>query len=273
MTELLQPSLDSLREHAPTTESAFIPLDLTYVVYSRQSHLSLLFALITFTPLVIFIGLVTLVLFRRELEALNQCTGLVLSTAINHVLKRAFAQARPAGSAKDGHGMPSDHAQFMAFFLAYSALWLFSRACVRGYTRHALVLALTAATLLVALSRIDLGVHSAEQVLVGLLVGAATGAGYHLLSRALLWPRYGAVLDWPLMRWLCMKDMSIVPDVMRFERESWLAYREWLEHKERQSAPVADAPADDLRIDGRGVAEAAASSILRRALANGKKAR
>ena len=274
MTDLLQPSLDQLCERAPTTESTFIPLDLTYVVYSRHSSLSLFFALVTFTPLVVFIALATLVLFRRELEAANQCLGLLLSTALNHALKRLLAHPRPLHSSKEGHGMPSDHAQFMAFYLAYTSCWLFHRACVRGYMRHLMVAALTLATALVAVSRVDLGVHSAEQVGVGLLVGLATGYGYHVLSRLCLWPWYDWVLGWAVMRWLCMKDMSVVPDVMEFEWESWRAYKEWIELRERQKGGKAKRvgeEVEDLRADGQGIAEAAASSILHRVHANGSK--
>ena len=267
MTDLLQPSLGRLQEHAPTTESTFIPLDLTYVVYSRHSYLSLFFALVTFLPLVIFISLATLVLFRRELEALNQCLALVLSTALNHSLKRLFAQARPAGSAKEGHGMPSDHAQFMAFFTAYSALWLYSRACVRGPVRPLMVAALAVATLTVAWSRVELGVHSLGQVGVGLAVGAVTGWGYHLLARWALWPAYDWVLGWAPMRWLAMKDMSVVPDVLQFEWETWRAYKAFLEHRETQRGEGAD-----LRADGSGVAEEAAATLLNHRFLHGKKA-
>ena len=275
MTDLLQPALGDLCQGAPTTESSFIPLDMTYVVYSRHSHLSLFFALITFLPLVIFISLATLVLFRRELEALNQCIGLVLSTALNHALKRAFAHPRPAHSAKEGHGMPSDHAQFMAFYTAYASCWLFHRACVRGYTRYVLVLGLMGATALVAVSRLDLGVHSVDQVGVGLGVGLVTGYGYHVVSRLCLWPLYDWVLGWWVMRWLCMKDMSVVPDVMQFEWESWRAYKEWIEEKEREKAGKSTGEGEvDVRADGQGTAEAAASSLLRRVHTNGaKKAR
>ena len=202
MADLLQPSLDELQSHLPTVETSFVPLDLTYVVYTRHSHLSLFFALVTFTPFVVFISLSTLVLFRRELEAVNQCLGLLLSTLLNALLKRVFAQSRPAGSSKAGHGMPSDHAQFMGFLLVYLSCWLFTRGCVRGATRHVLAAALLVATALVAASRVHLNVHTPVQVAAGLLVGLVAGSAYFLLSHRLLYPRYDALLSLPVMRWL-----------------------------------------------------------------------
>ena len=255
MTDLLQPSLDQLRERIPTTEPSFIPLDLTYVVYSPTSTLSLLYALVTFTPFVVFISLATIIACRREIEAVNQCLGLLLSTAINAVLKSVLRHPRPLLSAKEGHGMPSDHAQFMGFFLLYLTLWLHTRACVTGSGRWIVVVGLALLSGLVCVSRVHLGVHSELQVVAGLAVGCALGCVYFWLSYQLLYPRYEWLLSLPLMRWLLFKDMSVVPDVLEYEYASWLAYRQWLESNERRGR--------DVRVDGQGVGEAAADSILK----------
>ena len=254
MTDLLQPSLDQLREHIPTTESSFVPLDLTYVVYSRTSTLSLLYALVTFTPFVVFIALSTIIACRREIEAVNQCAGLLLSTAINSLLKRALQHPRPLQSVKEGHGMPSDHAQFMGFFTLYLILWLHTRACVTGSGRWIVTAGLVALSGLVCVSRIHLGVHSEVQVVAGLAVGCALGCLYFALSRSLLYPRYEALLALPPLQWLLFKDMSVVPDVLQYEYESWLAYRQWLQNNELRGREV--------RVEGQGVGEAAADSIL-----------
>ena len=66
-----------------------------------------------------------------------------------------------------------------------------------------------------------------------------------------------------------MKDMSVVPDVLRYEWESWMAYRQWLERREKDTRLSAsrrkqqEGEVDDLRADGRGVGEEAASAVLR----------
>ena len=255
MTDLLQPSLDQLRERIPTTEPSFIPLDLTYVVYSPTSTLSLLYALVTFTPFVVFISLATIIASRREIEAVNQCLGLVLSTVINSLLKSLLRHPRPLQSVKEGHGMPSDHAQFMGFFLLYLTLWLHTRACVSGSGRYIVVAGLCALTGLVCVSRVHLGVHTEVQVLAGLAVGCALGCGYFVLSYQFLYPRYEWLLSLPPMQWLLFKDMSIVPDVLQWEYEGWFAYRQWLESNERRGR--------DVRVEGQGVGEAAADSILK----------
>lgn len=262
MTDLLQPSLDQLREHIPTTEPSFIPLDLTYVVYSPTSTLSLLYALVTFTPFVVFIALATIIACRREIEAVNQCFGLVLSTLVNSVLKSVLRHPRPLQSVKEGHGMPSDHAQFMGFFLLYLTLWLHTRACVTGSGRFIVVAATTTLTALVCVSRVHLGVHSEVQVVAGLAVGCALGCLYFYLSHRLLYPQYEWLLSLPPLQWLLFKDMSVVPDVLQYEYEGWLAYRQWLEGNERRGR--------DVRVEGVGVGEAAADSILKHKPATGK---
>lgn len=98
--------------------------DFTYVVYDSSSPHSFFLAYLTFLPVLIGFGLFNTVLLRRDLEAAYHCCGLLLSTALNNVLKRLIRQPRPTGSAKLGHGMPSDHAQFSFFFVVYMTYWI-----------------------------------------------------------------------------------------------------------------------------------------------------
>lgn len=86
-------------------ESALTPLDLTYVLYDSSHQLSIVYAYITFLPLVIVVSLVVLIVFTRNIECINQLVGVVTSTVINSMLKHAVKQARPLGSAKSGYGM------------------------------------------------------------------------------------------------------------------------------------------------------------------------
>jgi len=126
---------------------------------------------------------------------------------------------------------------------------------VTGSGRWIVMAGLCLLTTLVCVSRVHLGVHSELQVIAGLAVGCALGAAYFYLSYRLLYPQYEWLLSLPPLQWLLFKDMSIVPDVMQWEYEGWLAYRQWLEGNERRGREV--------RVEGQGVAEAAADSILK----------
>jgi len=213
-----------------------IPLDLTYVVYQKQSQVSLFFALITFLPFVIFISLVTLVLFRREIEALYQIAGLLLSTLLNFLLKQVIREPRPFGSVKSGYGMPSDHSQFMFFFSIYAIIWIQIRPCISNRSRHLLCVSLFFSSLLVAYSRCHLGVHSSSQVLCGGLVGSFCGVIWVILGRVFMWEGggYDRILKWKISEWMRLRDMSGVPDTGYVEWKLWKEYSRWLEEEKRR---------------------------------------
>lgn len=191
-------------------------------------------AVCTFSPLVIGIGHTTLIMFRREIESINQMIGLVLSTIINQLLKRYFCEARPTNSVKTGHGMPSDHSQFMAFFTIYVLAWLWTRAnhSINQPSRILLSLCLPLLTVLVAISRIHLEVHTIGQVCAGLVIGTILGALYFAFSFQFLYQSfYPWFLRTRLAVYWSLKDMSIVPEVMQWEREAWMAYQKWLDQQ------------------------------------------
>jgi membrane-associated phospholipid phosphatase len=90
-----------------------------------------------------------------------------------------------------GYGMPSNHAQSLAFFAAYTALFCVRRAHFEWrITRWALIGAAVALAAAVCWSRVALHLHSAEQVVVGALVGAAAGAAWHGLLQRAVRPHY-----------------------------------------------------------------------------------
>lgn len=61
-----------------------------------QPH-SLLLAYLTFLPILLGFFILNAALLRRDLEAIYHAAGLLLSSAINHVLKRIAKQPRPIG--------------------------------------------------------------------------------------------------------------------------------------------------------------------------------
>ena len=56
--------------------------------------------------------------------------GIVMNELVNMVVKHSLAYPRLCGGhvfAHSGSAMPSDHAQFMAFFAVYSVLFIYVR--------------------------------------------------------------------------------------------------------------------------------------------------
>jgi len=201
------------------------PLSLTHVVYI-DGHLP--WAAITLSPLVLIVACVTLVITRREAHALGVCAGMVVCEAVNHTLKGWFAQPRPVvpGVSTPGHGMPSDHAQFCAFFAVYVAAFFLRRRAVLGapvlpaWEEGALTAGLAANAALTAASRVVLGYHTVAQVVAGGGVGAAFG---------LLWAAGTVAVGEPLVAWAVasrlgravrLRDSSWTPDALAVERDA-----------------------------------------------------
>lgn len=118
---------------------------------------------------------------------------LLLSASLNGVLKLAFTTPRPlflrpevGVVTETSFGLPSGHAQNA------TAFWGVLVAHVRGWLPRLLLVGLIAA---IAWSRIHLGVHFVEDVLVGALVGAALIGAFLLLEPRVLrwWQRVGTV--------------------------------------------------------------------------------
>ena len=56
--------------------------------------------------------------------------GILINELVNMMVKHTLAHPRPCGNhlfSHSGHGMPSDHSQFMAFFAVYSVLFIYVR--------------------------------------------------------------------------------------------------------------------------------------------------
>ena len=99
-----------------------VPFDLTYVLY-HPSFVGLCFAAITLSPFVILICYFTLILSNRNMLVLYTLIGQFVNEILNIVLKKSFKQARPELYLGQGYGMPSSHAQFMAY-VAVNAVYI-----------------------------------------------------------------------------------------------------------------------------------------------------
>ncbi|KAK7200641.1 dolichyl pyrophosphate phosphatase [Novymonas esmeraldas] len=190
---------------------------MTEVVYRRQDVLSKLFGISSIGPvamMVLLAGLTIAPCRERRIPAMRLIAFLVLSVCVNVAIKAAVRSRRPAHPAAGMnyttvHGMPSDHAQFMAGFSVYLL-----RSCARArrgcgeaakhgrvggprqvlplastVSRRALVALLLCGTLFIGAGRVYNGYHTVGQVLVGWAVGVmlALACTTSAAQRGLTW--------------------------------------------------------------------------------------
>ena len=102
-------------------------LSLTHVHYDPTSKISHACAFLALVPQALCITYATLIWSTREIEILLMFAGQMGCEALNWVLKRFIREDRPAQMLGKGYGMPSSHAQFVAFFAVYLGLWVVVR--------------------------------------------------------------------------------------------------------------------------------------------------
>jgi undecaprenyl-diphosphatase len=146
----------------------------------NQDLLIFLFTKILSTEtLLVIISILLLDLIRCK--KYRESLWLIFSTAVTAVLvitlKEYFAVARPDDALVllDTYAFPSGHSTFAVFFAI--VFWWYSRS-VLFLSKKWLGVGLTALIFLVGYSRLFLQVHTAEQVLVGFILGAATGLAF-----------------------------------------------------------------------------------------------
>lgn len=102
-------------------------LSLTHVHYDPTSKVSHACAYLALVPQALCITYATLIWSSREMEILLMFSGQMACEGLNWVLKRYIKEDRPAQMLGKGYGMPSSHAQFVAFFAVYLGLWVVVR--------------------------------------------------------------------------------------------------------------------------------------------------
>ena len=152
--------------------------------------------------------------------------------ALNFALKRILKEERPKQMHGKGYGMPSSHAQFVAFFSMSLTLFLLLRHVPKcptpSHTPLSMAarvslsgLALTNAGLVVW-SRTYLNYHTQKQVLVGCLAGLLSAILWFLITAVAR--RIGLIawaLDQPVTRLFRMRDLVIEEDLCQAGWEKW----------------------------------------------------
>ncbi|KAK9489541.1 hypothetical protein V1508DRAFT_458436 [Lipomyces doorenjongii] len=203
-------------------------LRFTHVHYDDADPWAHIMAWISLAPQTLCIVYLTLIFSRREIETIILFVGQLASEVANHILKRILREERPKyGTMGDrdslGFGLPSAHAQFMAFYSTYLCLWMFLRAHhFSARKRSYRAIGLMSLTLIVSYSRVYLFYHTWKQVLLGLFVGTITGFGWFVICVAVR--ELGIldnILDSAPFRWFYVKDTSHYRSFVRDEYAQW----------------------------------------------------
>ncbi|KAG1673878.1 hypothetical protein FOA52_012903 [Chlamydomonas sp. UWO 241] len=134
--------------------------------------------------------------------------GSIFASFVNKGLKYAINEQRPASARKADPGMPSSHANSLAFLATYSAAALLLAAPQQAaQARAGGAASIVGLSLFLTWLRVVLGYHTVLQVVVGYSVGAASALGWlalgtqHVLPSlpdhpaaacALVWATYAA---------------------------------------------------------------------------------
>lgn len=214
------------------SDTPLASLSLTHVHYDPADPISYFCAFLALVPQGLCVVYATLIWSTREIEILLLFTGQMLCEALNFALKRILKEERPKVMQGKGYGMPSSHAQFVAFFSVSLGLFLLGRHRPKGRSESHTPLSLGSRVVLsmlalaaagtVAWSRIYLSYHTPKQVAVGLLAGSVIAVGWFLVVAAV---RQLGLLEWaleqPVVRLFRMRDLVVEEDLCQAGWEKW----------------------------------------------------
>lgn len=192
-----------------------VPFDHTYVLYDPTDMVSLISVHLSLLPIYTMVFYTSWFLLSREIEPVIVVGGHLCGEILNKIIKRLIKQPRPdfhkdfgSGSYSLTYGMPLAHSQFMGFFAAYFiCILLFKMSHFSLAQKHAGCAILVVLSGLVAFSRVYLLYHTPQQVLVGVMFGAALGLVYFIVIAVardvgfIDW-----ILNWPVVRYFYIKD-------------------------------------------------------------------
>ncbi|EAU32433.1 conserved hypothetical protein [Aspergillus terreus NIH2624] len=207
---------------------------LTHVHYNPNDPLSFLSAWLALVPQALCVVYATLIWSSREAEVLLMFAGQMGCEALNFVLKRIIKEERPKQMFGKGYGMPSSHAQFMAYFAVYLSLFLLfrhvpttsSQSALSFCMRSILAVGLSVGAAAVAISRIYLNYHTPRQVLAGCAAGIACALAWFCITGSL---RAHGWIDWAsdleVARFFRLRDLVVTEDLTEAGWQRWEAKR------------------------------------------------
>ncbi|KAI5921349.1 PAP2 superfamily protein [Camillea tinctor] len=210
-------------------------LSLTHVHYDPTDRISFLCAWLALVPQGLCVVYATLIWSTREIEIALLFAGQLACEALNFALKRLIKEERPRRMNGKGYGMPSSHAQFVAYFAISMTLFLLVRhrppspgVRRRNHTPMTMLeravwsVACLVMAAAVAWSRIYLNYHTEKQVIVGSIAGAVSAVAWFIITSII---RQTGWLTWaietPPARWLRVRDLVVEEDPCQAGWEKW----------------------------------------------------
>lgn len=222
----------------PYQRMTSIDEDFVCGIQDPHDKLSLFCAYLALLPQALCVVYATLIWSTREAEIGLTFAGQLACEALNFVLKRLIKEERPARIHGKGYGMPSSHAQFVAFWSVSLTLFLLARhkppkvlqgrAASSVHTpwsvneRLAVSVAGFVTAALTAWSRVYLNYHTEKQVWAGCIAGAVTGVGWFVaveIARQTGWVKWA--LETRLARALRIRDLVVEEDPCQAGWEKW----------------------------------------------------
>ncbi|CAG8694468.1 4757_t:CDS:2 [Cetraspora pellucida] len=205
---------------------SLISLSLTNVEFDSSDPIAYAFAYITLSPLVILVVYPTIIVARREVASINMFIGQFSCEILNAVLKRWLKEKRPTDKLGDGYGMPSSHAQFIAYFTTFSILYLYIRITFdQNLWKFPIAFSLIILSITVSYSRIYLDYHTSKQVLVGNIFGVGFALIWFIITESILrsFGVFKLIVESPLAKFFYLRDSSYVPNIIKVEYMNWVA--------------------------------------------------
>ncbi|EAL70188.1 hypothetical protein ACTFIW_003942 [Dictyostelium discoideum] len=198
-------------------------VELTTVHYQHDDPFGLFNAYVTLIPIAIAIGVITLILFRRDVRTISIFLGLLFSECTNYVLKKSIKEHRPTmwkELRKQSYGMPSSHSQFMFFFAVLMTLFYLKKR-IRFGSKILPIISVTFLFFLaagVAYSRVHLYYHTAKQVFCGSFIGICLGFIWYGVIEYIFRPYlFPIIINHPIGKYFYLRDSSEIEDLLNFE--------------------------------------------------------
>ena len=163
--------------------------EFTYGEYPADDHLTgVCMVMASFIPHIIAVYTISVTIYGRCVHHLVFLFGLILSHELAKLVKRTVKQPRPDGSFLTSYGMPSDHSMFIVFISTYVILLVFANDGMKRRSQALTTLLMSGVSIAVCFSRLYLGVHTMQQVVVGVLMGFIWGILWFKFSALYLIP-------------------------------------------------------------------------------------
>lgn len=203
----------------------WVPVSFTYVEYPKGDMLGMMLAWFSLIPSFTVISFIPVIVLRRDLTTIFFFVGMFVNEATNQVLKKIIAQPRPSrtlGAVQwSEYGMPSAHSQFVGFFSIFIILLFYVRIKVVTFIipfaklwKHVIAAGTVVVALTVCFSRHYLRYHTANQIVVGLLVGCLIGGLWFILLEKFVGPYFPIIASLPVCEMLLIKDYSLIPNAL-----------------------------------------------------------